>query len=273
MKKSCFLVVMMCIGLFSMTGCTVVHPGVGQQAVLVEKPLLFGHGGIDSTPVSTGQTYAAISTGVIYVDVQPHQYEQDFHDLMTSDGVPIEFDETVVLQVTDPVDLIKNFGENWYQNNVDKEVANLVRQEVRQHGMNETAISTTAVDQIDAHVNTGLSQYLDQKHIPVKLIRVTVGRVVPPDAVKHQRVETATQEQRVQTENQRTLAENARKSAEGARAQADNAYRNDMGMNPQQFIELENIKMHETVCTHGETHCTFILNGSSSTPILDTRGR
>jgi len=43
---------------------------------------------------------------------------------------------------------------------------------------------------------------------------MTVGRANPPDAIKNQRIETATQEQRIQTEQQTKLAEVQRKSAE-----------------------------------------------------------
>ena len=107
------------------------------------------------------------------------------------------------------------------------------------------------------------------------LINVTVGRALPPDAIKHQRIETAQQEQRVLTEGQTKLAEDARKAAEQSRADADNAYRNALGLSPQQFIQLETIHMQQAVCGPQKdghpTPCTFILNGTNSSPILDAR--
>ena len=259
-----------CIALTT-TGCTLVNPDVGHEAVLVQKPWIFGHGGVDPVPVRTGLTFAALSTSAIDVNMQPVQYEQKFVDLMSSDGVPLDFDTTIALQVTDSVDLIKRFGPNWYENNVEREFANTVRQAVRTHGMNEMAISTTAIDDVDAQVGNHLSEYLKQINMPVRLIRVTVGRANPPDSVKNQRVETAQQEQRVQTEQQTKLAEDARRAAEQSRAEADNAYRNALGLNPEQFIELQRINMQLKVCGTGGGHCTFIVNGSKSQPILDAR--
>ena len=76
---------------------------------------------------------------------------------------------------------------------------------------------------------------------------MTVGRANPPDAIKNQRVETATQEQRSNTERQRKLAEDQRLQAESSRAAADNAYRESMHLSPEQFIQLEQIKMQEAV--------------------------
>ena len=34
----------------AMAACSTVTPDAGQEAVLVRKPLLFGHGGVDPTP-------------------------------------------------------------------------------------------------------------------------------------------------------------------------------------------------------------------------------
>lgn len=45
--------------------------------------------------------------------------------------------------------MISKFGEKWYENNVQAEFVNRVRQAIRKHGMNETAISTKAIDEID----------------------------------------------------------------------------------------------------------------------------
>lgn len=260
----------LCITLM-LTGCTVVNPDVGHERVLIEKPWFFGHGGVDSEPVRTGLSFVSFSTSDIDVNMQPIQYEQKFTDLMSSDGVPLDFDTTIALQVTDSVDLIKHFGPQWYENNVEREFANTVRQAVRTHGMNEMAISTTAIDDVDAQVASHLSAYLKQINMPVKLIRVTVGRANPPDSVKNQRIETAQQEQRVQTEQQTKLAEDSRKAAEQSRAEADNAYRNAIGLNPEQFLELQRINMELRVCGSGGGHCTFILNGSKNQPILDAR--
>jgi hypothetical protein len=84
---------------------------------------------------------------------------------------------------------------------------------------------------------------------------VTLGRANPPDAIKHQRIATAEQEQRVNTERQRKLAEDMRRGSEESRAVADNAYREAMRLSPEQFLQLEQIKMLHDVCGGGK--CSF----------------
>lgn len=224
-------------------GCTVVSPDAGQQAVLIDKPVLFGHGGVRPEAVPTGLSYTWFSTDKIYVNMFPQQYDGNFTDLMSSDGVPLDFHAIIRLQVVDPVTLVKNFGQDWYKNNVEQEFFNKVRSAVKKHGMNETAIQTTAIDEIDSEVSREMTEYLRDNKLPIRLVKITVGKANPPDAVRNQRVETAQQEQRVLTEHKRDLAEQARKAAEQSRAEADNAYRLAMNLNPAQFVEMERIKM------------------------------
>jgi hypothetical protein len=138
MKKSGFAAMAASL-LLACTGCTVVSPDAGQQAVLIDKPILFGHGGVRDQPVTTGLTYTWFSTNRIYVNMFPQQYDRDqpvttgltytwfstnriyvnmfpqqydgnFGDLMSSDGVPLDFHAIIRLQVVDPVVLVKNFG-------------------------------------------------------------------------------------------------------------------------------------------------------------------
>jgi hypothetical protein len=89
-------------------------PDAGHEIVLVEKPIIFGHGGIDPEPVKTGLTIAAVTTEGVDVYMQPFKYETQLDDTMTQDGVPISFHAIMVLKVTDSVSLIRNFGPEWY---------------------------------------------------------------------------------------------------------------------------------------------------------------
>jgi regulator of protease activity HflC (stomatin/prohibitin superfamily) len=251
-----------------MTGCSSYSPDAGHEIVLVQKPMIFGHGGVDPEPVKTGRTYAALTTDGIDVYVQPYKYETELPDTMTKDGVPITFHAIMVLKVTDSVMLIKNFGPDWYKNNLEEPFKTMVRQAVRRRGMNETAISTTALDDIDKEIHDELIKFIKDKGLPVELVTMTVGKANPPDSVKNQRIETATQEQRIQTEQQTKLAEDQRKAAETSRADADNAYREAMHLSPEQFIQLETIKMQREVCGYnGKATCTFIQNGA--TPVYN----
>lgn len=250
-----------------LTGCNTWGPDAGHEVVLIKKPWVFGHGGVVDDPVKTGRAFGAITTSGIDVYMQPQKYSAELTDTMTSDGVPLAFHSVAVLQVTDSVKLIKTFGPDWFQNNLEQPFLTSIRQAVRKHGMNETAISTTAIDAIDEEIRATLVKFIADKGLPMQLITLTVGRANPPDSVKNQRIETAAQQQRIQTEQQKKLAEDQRKMAEESRAQADNAYREAMHLSPEQFIQLETLKMQNNVCGAGKSTCTFIQNGA--TPVYN----
>jgi len=271
MKNVCKIVLGITVGaaMATLTGCC-VRPDVGYESVLVKKPLIFGHGGIDPVPVKTGLAFVAPTTDHIDIKMQPLQADLDMKDIMTGDGTPLEFDAVIRIQVLDSVKMITKFGSNWYKDNVEKEFYKMVRSAVKKHGLNETAINPTATDSIDAEVELGLKNYLVSIDMPARILSVTVGKANPPDLIKHQRIETAMREQQIITEGQRKLAEDARKAAEESRAQADNAYRNAMSMSPEQYLQLEAIKMQDHVCSTG-AKCTFISNGGKVTPIIDGR--
>jgi regulator of protease activity HflC (stomatin/prohibitin superfamily) len=250
-------------------GCSYASPNAGEEVVLIKKPLIFGNGGVDSSSVKTGRTVIALTTDEVTVNMQPEQYPVHFDDLMSSDGVPLDFDGAIRLQVTDSVRLITEFGKEWYAKNVEVEFRNRVRQAVRKHGMNETAINTSAIESIDNEVSEAMEAYIKAANLPVRLIQVTVGRANPPDSIKDQRIATATQEQRINTEKQTKLAEDQRRAAEQSRAEADNAYRTAMQLSPEQFLRLETIKMQREACRAG--HCTFLVGGSSVVPTLNVK--
>lgn len=245
--------------------CGSVAPEAGQEAVLIQKPWIFGHGGVYKTPVTSGRTFVALSTDFKMVEMKPMQAHVQFDDLMSKDGVPLDFDAVIRLQVTDSVKLIRDYGEGWYATNVEAEFRNRVRQSVRKYGMNETAIDTTAIEKIDQEVTRAMELYIKQTGIPIKLLAVTVGKANPPDAVRTQRAVSAAEEQRLNTEEKTRQAEIARKQAQIAKADADNAYRTEMNLSPAQFIELERIKMMRAACAGEGRNCTFIAGDA---PVL-----
>jgi len=260
----------------ALSACSTVQPDAGHEAVLVRKPLLFGSGGVDATPVKAGLKYVAFTTRGIDVNMQPRRIDAEFTDLMTLDGVPIDFHAVISLQVIDSVKMVRDFGADvdpsgipgFWMRNLDQPFRTAVRDSVKAHGMNEMAIQATASEQVDNVVTEHLLRIVKETGVPVRILDVSLGRANPPDAILHQRVETAAQEQRINTEKQKKLAEDQRKMAEESRAAADQAYNQKMGLNTEQYVALQAIQMQRDVCSKGT--CTFIY-GANATPLLNLR--
>lgn len=258
-----------------MGGCSVAAPDAGHEAVWVEKPIFFGHGGVNPTPVQPGREFGAMTSTAVDVNMLPQRVDMEFDDMMTSSGVPVNFHVVATFTITDPVKLVSKYGAdtddkgNWgfWQRTVDQPLRTAVRDAVKKRDMQEMAISQTAADAVGTEVSTAAIKIVQETGVPILFSAINVGRVNPPDAIKNQRIETAAQEQRAITEQQTKLAEDQRKAAEQSRAAADNAYRQAMQLSPDQFLQLERIKMQRDVCAHGTT-CTFFIGGGAS-PVLD----
>lgn len=270
------LVVALCLASIVATGCSTAAPDAGHQAVWVEKPTFAGHGGIDPTPVTTGQEYGALSSTPVDVDMRPQRVDMEFDDMMTKSGVPVSFHVLFVFHVTDSVKLVSSYGvdsqtgeaKGAWNRVMDSQINQLVRDAVKAYDMQDIAISQTAVDAVTKQITEGAFKIAASTGLPIQLTSVNVGRILPPDAVRDQRIQTATQEQRVITEQQKKLAEDARKASEQSRAAADNAYREEMQLSPEQFIQLERIKMQDDVCKGG--NCTFIVGGDGK-PLVNVK--
>jgi hypothetical protein len=261
-----------------LTGCSVASPDAGHEAVWVEKPMIVGHGGINPIPVTTGRSYGWLTSNAIDVNMQPQRVDMEFDDMMTSSGVPVSFHVVAQFKVTDAVKLVSAFGADrdsdgkwgFWDRNMDQPLRTAVRDSVKKRDMQEMAISQTAADAVGAEVSTAANQLVQSLGVPIVFTTINVGRVNPPDAIKNQRIETAAQEQRAITMQQTKLAEDQRKMAEQSRASADNAYREAMQLSPDQFLQLERIKMQRDVCEHAA--CTFFIGGGP-VPTVDAGKR
>jgi len=262
-----------------LAGCSVAAPDAGHQAVWVEKPMLFGHGGVDANPVATGREYGAITSEAVDVSMLPQRVDMEFDDMMTKSGVPVSFHVVAQFKIIDSVKLVSQFGADrddkggwgFWDRNIDQPLRTAVRDSVKQRDMQEMAISQTAADAVGQEVAAAAIKIVQQLGLPIVFTPggINVGRVNPPDAIKNQRIETAAQEQRAITEQQTKLAEDQRKAAEQSRAAADNAYREAMQLSPDQFLQLERIKMQRDVCGQEKANCTFFMGGGP-TPVVNT---
>jgi hypothetical protein len=210
----------------------------------------------------------------------PQRIDMEFDDMMTKSGVPVSFHVVATYRVVDSVKLVGKYGADvdektgipgFWDRNIDQPLRTAVRDSVKQRDMQDMAISQTAADAVGKEVSTAAIQIVQQTGVPILFTAINVGRVNPPDAIKNQRIETAAQEQRAITEQQTKLAEDQRKAAEQSRAAADNAYREAMQLSPDQFLQLERIKMQRDVCGHGG-NCTFFI-GSGPSPVIDVGKR
>lgn len=248
------------VGLLLMgTACVAIE--AGHEGVLVEQPFVFGHGGVDPVPTTTGRIWVVPTTKVIDVDVRPVQYSEHF-DIISAENAPVSFDAFLIANVVEgrSPELIGKYGPNWYQNNVKEAFRTFVREEVQKYPLFRlTTDPTTRAKLQDAIAREVQSKMIEKQNIPIRLNRIVVGSIMPPNGVVQQTTETIVQEQRKITMAEFQKAEEAREQAEKQRGIADRAYRESVGLSAAEFVDLRRIEVQKEIVQHSPTALTIIM--------------
>jgi len=261
------------------TGCSSNQPDAGFEGVWIKKPVLFGHGGVDSEPVSTGREWGAITSDAIYVDIRPIKINETFNDLATKDKTPIDFNVYLTIRVKqgEAPTLISKFGQGWYVNNLKEPFRTLVRNYARQKSVTEMMVDPAIITDMENSLYQGSSKMMTKIGLPVSLVRITVGKVNPPAEVLTEAAETARQKQAEKTQNMRKIAEDARKAAEIAKANADLSYmRTFKGMTVADYLRLRGLEIQKEMLPilkgNQNVHVNLIMgNGSkAAVPVIRT---
>lgn len=272
MKKTLLLCLFMAT--VALTGCYRVTPNADQESVLVKKPWLFGHGGVDETPVNTGATFVAASTDHIDFVITPMTITEQFSDMITQDNTPISFNAYLKVQIISgktPI-LAQKFGEKWYENNIEAPFRTLVRNAASSHKMFDLTSNRKILDSLEAGLYKSISAYVAKLEIPVTVMQVTIGAVTPPAEVLAETKNTAAQNQSKLTQDARASAELARKQAEINKAIADKAYQQQMNMTTEQYLQLRNLEIEkekvEMIKDKANVHIIF---GDRVKPMVDIK--
>ena len=239
---SALAAVVMC----GITSCINVAPGAGEEAVLIHKPYIFGHGGVDDKPVETGRQYEWFSTDYVIVSMLPQKFDEKLDDAASNDNTLLDFNTQIQLQVDDdksPV-LIKNYGSNWYVNVIQEVYRNTVRNYISKFGPFDLMSNREVLDSINYAVKDDMERYIDDLsaksgELPITVVNVVVGRAIPNEKQKAEMDNTAAATQAKRTEESRLEMLKAKEAAERQRAIADKAYQEEMGLSADQFIQLK----------------------------------
>jgi len=252
------------------TSCYRVQPDPGVESVLVYKPYIFGHGGVDDTPVSTGSTWCVITTEHKEFPITPITITEDFTNMIPSDNTPVSFSVYLKCQIRSgetPV-LYKNFGADWYQNNLQATFRTMVRDKASAFKMFELASNREISSQLEKDIFKDILEYTAKINLPVTIMQVSIGAVTPPEQVLTETKNTAAQNQGILTQKARADAELSRKQAEINKAIADMAYQKEMKMTIAEYLHLRQLEIEkEKVELIKDNKDVTIIFGGNSLPV------
>lgn len=249
-----------------LTGC--ISPSsidAGEEGVLIYKPWIWGHGGIDPEPMSTGLEWTVWSTEVARYNIKPVKRSEKFIDLTASDNVAIDFNAHLTTQVIsgETPRLHEQYGYSWYENKVKDVFRTMVRNAARGRSSIELRTNEAIINETQEQVLASIKKYLKDENIPVNAVKVVFGKVVPPEEVLKEAERTASQKQREKTQDARAKAELNRKNAETNAALADKAYTDSFKMTTEQFLKNKELDIMLEAIKRGN-NVSIIMNASDA---------
>ena len=272
-----FVGLIVCVLILSLTvwvvGCHSVEAEAGEEAVLVDQPWFFGHGGVQNEPVTTGLTWCWVTTHGEIFKVIPQRYDEQFDDIFSNDNTPLDFNTYINIQIESgksPI-LLRNYGTDWYKNNIQVYYRNKTREYVSMYNPFDLISNREVLNKIDSALIIDVRNYVDylskNKEFPIKILSITTGAAKPNRDQLEEMNKTAQYIQQKRSMEQKAVAEEARAEAETKRAEADKAYMTAMNLSPNQFI---NLKWIETVANKNGANID-VLVGGGETPMWNIK--
>lgn len=230
-----------------LTSCYRVQPNAGEESVLIMQPYLFGHGGVDEDPISTGSSWVAATTDHKEFSITPQTITEEFDNMIPADNTPVSFSAYLKVQIKKgetPV-LYKNFGEKWYENNLKASFRTMVRDKASAFKMFDLASKREISSQLEKDIFKDIVEYAKKVNLPVEVMQVSIGAITPPEQVLTETKLTAAQNQSILTQQARANAELSRKQAEVNKAIADMAYQDQMKMSIEQYLHLRQLEIEK----------------------------
>ncbi len=215
-----------------------VSADVGTVLVFDTHPFL-GSGGIQPVPLKSGSCVKWPWTRVYRVDVLPVQYHEPFENLISMDMASVSLNAFITMQVNEneASRLLKNFGPEWYANNIQEPFREMVRNKLCSYPLRDLTGNRNVYEEIKDHLREAMEEYVYKKGIPASIENIVISRAEPSESVRQEMDNLSKENARLQTEMQRKKTEQARLETEIARARADRAYMQTMGFSRAEFIE------------------------------------
>lgn len=267
MKKIILMFCFAILGMSVLTSCHSVSPDADEEAVIVKKPWFIGHGGVEQQAVQTGLTWCWWSTSGYYFKIVPVRHEITLDDLFSDDNTPLDFHTVIITQIEQgksPI-LLQNYGEKWFDTNLNNYFCNLVRDHISQHSPFDLMSNRQVLNQIDTKIRKQMQDYVNalskKKQMPIIIKEVIIGKATPNKEQLDEMNRTAKVVQAKQTQEREYEVQIAREKAERQKAKADKAYMEEMNLSASQFI---NLKWIETVANKQGANIDVMVGSAES---------
>ena len=226
-----------CVSLVSVDG--------DEEGVFIKKPWFFGNEGVESEALTEGSAWKVFTTDFVTYKKIPIKYTEVFDDVFCDDNTPLDLSAHITLKIADgksPI-LHKNYGPDWYINNVKENFREIIRNFISTYNMYTLVSDREVYDQVKKDIAEKMQTYFNKLNeiaeFPIQIVNVVVDKAKPNDMVLEELNKTAAIAQQKITQQRQQEMEEQRILTEQKRADADKAYMLRMNLSPDAFIRLK----------------------------------
>jgi regulator of protease activity HflC (stomatin/prohibitin superfamily) len=279
--KKFYAILAVMLAAVSFTSCDLCTVDGGEEGVFIKQPWFFGDGGVVEDPLTKGSEWKVWSTDYVKYSVVNNKYSVSFDDIATDEATPLDITAHLFLKIKEgksPI-LHKNYGKDWYENNIKEVFSKHVRNFVSMHDMRSLISERDIYEEIEKTLKEDMTAYFAElskdKEFPVDVVNVVIDKAKPNNNVLEELNNTAIYMQQKQTEIMKQDMQKERKKTEHLRALADKEYQLTMGFSPTQFIalrglELENQKIE---MIKNKTNVNVDVMLGQTTPMWDIKAK
>ena len=244
MKKFIMIMAALVMAFTMFTSCSLATVDGDEEGVFIKKPMIFGEKGVREEALTEGSEWKVFTTDFVTYKKIPIKYTEVFDDIFCDGQTPLDLSAHIFLQIVpgkSPI-LHKNYGPDWYSNNVKENFREIVRNFISTYDMNTLISDREVYDTVKVDINNKMQAFFDKlndlNEFPIRIVNVVVDKAKPNDIVMEELNKTAAMTQQRITQKRQQEMEDERAITETKRAKADVAYMHAMGLSPDSFIKL-----------------------------------
>ena len=244
MKKFLGIMLVLVMAITTFTSCSLAKVDGDEEGVFIKQPWFFGKGGVMEEALTQGSEWKVFTTDFVTYKKIPIKYTEVFDDVFCDDNTPLDLSAHIMLKIVDgkaPI-LHKNYGVDWYDNNVKENFREIVRNFISTYDMRTLVSDREVYDQVKIDIIEKMQSYFNKlnetNEFPIIISNVVVDKAKPNDMVMEELNKTAAMTQQKITQQRQQEMEDERSITEEKRAKADGTYMKAMGLTADGFIKL-----------------------------------
>lgn len=261
------------------TSCQLAVVDGDEVGVFIKQPLFFGEGGVDNNPLLQGSEWCVFSTDFVTYKSVNIKYSESFDDIASDDGTPLDMTAHVFIRIIPEKAAVlhKNYGPEWYNNNIKEVFRERVRNFISTYNMRSLISEREIYDSVKLDIIQDLREYVSYcgktKEFPIEITNVIVDKAKPNEGVLEELNNTAIFMQQSQTEGMKQEMQKQRDKTEYLRAIADKRYQQTMNLSSDQFIQLKalDIELQKIDMIKNKPNVNVDVMLGSSIPMWDIK--